>query len=76
MSRLASIWREQAMPKSEVAGMVDVSFRQSVKYENSSVDLRFSALVGLAQRGSHSDAPMQGCLGDNRGIERRTEDSR
>ena len=54
MSRLESIWREQAIPKREVAGIVGVSFRQSVKYENSSVDLRFSALVRLAQSGLHS----------------------
>lgn len=56
MSRLASIWREQEIPKREVAGIVGVSFRQSVKYENSSVDLQLSGLVGLAQSGSHSVA--------------------
>jgi hypothetical protein len=52
ISRLESIWREQAIPKREVAGVVDVSFRQRVKYENSSVDLKSDGLVGLAQIGS------------------------
>jgi hypothetical protein len=52
MSRVESIWREQAMPKREVAGIVDISFRQSVKYENSSVDLQFHTFVSLAQIGS------------------------
>ena len=56
MSRLASSWREQAIPKREVAGMVEVSFLQSVKYENSSVDLQSNALDCLAQSGSHSEA--------------------
>lgn len=40
------------MPKREVSGVVDAPFRQSVKYENSSVDLNSDGLVGLAQIGS------------------------
>ena len=40
------------MPNKEVSGTVDVPFRQSVKYENSSVDLRSDELVGLAQIGA------------------------
>jgi hypothetical protein len=32
--------------------VVEVSFRQRVKYENSSVDLKSDGLVGLAQVGS------------------------
>lgn len=40
------------MPNREVSGAVDVAFRQSVKYENSSVDLRSDELVGLAQIGA------------------------
>lgn len=47
------------MPKREVSGIVDVPFRQSVKYENSSVDLKSDKLDGPAQIGSprHRFAP-------------------
>lgn len=40
------------MPKREVSGIVDAPFRQSVKYENSSVDLNSNKLDGPAQIGS------------------------
>lgn len=49
MRRFESICREQEMPKSEVAGSVGVSFRRTVKYENSSVDLEGTMYVNAAQ---------------------------
>lgn len=47
------------MPKREVSGIVGAAFRQSVKYENSSVDLKSDKSDGLAQIGSprHGFAP-------------------
>lgn len=73
MSRLESIWREQEMPKREVSGIVDVPFRQSVKYENSSVDLKSDKLDGPAQIGSpcHGFAPGETKKGRERNLCRR-----
>lgn len=70
MSRLESSWREQAMPKREVSGIVDAPFRHSVKYENSSVDLKSDKLDGPAQIGSprHGFAPKETKKGRGRNL--------
>lgn len=46
---LESIWREQAIPKSDLAGISGASFWRNVKYENSSVDLESGTASGIGQ---------------------------
>lgn len=61
------------MPKREVSGIVDAPFRQSVKYENSSVDLNSNKLDGPAQIGSprHGFTPEETKKGREQVLHRR-----
>lgn len=61
------------MPKREVSSIVDAPFRQSVKYENSSVDLKSDKLDGPAQISSprHRFAPEETKKGREQNLCRR-----